>query len=139
MTLDELQKFSDQVCEHFEMEKIPIVINRRLKRTLGFYRRNRIELNETRGKDLTTLRHELAHHLRYDRYMKRVPGYFRMEKWPKMVLDSIDENGGKHYAAKGEPSPVYIRIGTMHGKLFKECFNDIVFDFDKIENINRRQ
>lgn len=124
MTLNELQLYSDQICAHFGMEKIPVIINRRIRRFLGFYRRGRIELAEYHGKNLSTLVHELAHHLRYDRFKKRVSGYFKMEMWPKMVF-SVDEKGKEWYTAKGEPSPVYIKVGTSHGKLFKECLKDI--------------
>lgn len=133
---DGLQQYSDQICEHFGMKKIPVVINRRLKTTLGFYKGNVIELNEISGTNLSVLRHELAHHLQYTRYEQRKEGYVKIEMWPKMILDSVDEKGKKWYAATGKPSPVYIRIGTSHGKLFKECLRDIIFDFDKIEGTN---
>lgn len=133
MTLNELQLYSDQICDHFRMEKIPIIVNNRFKRLLGRWTGSRlIELNPKTGMDLTTLRHELAHHLRYHRFEKRVLGYFKMEMWPKMVLDSIDENGKKWYAAKGELNPVYMILGTSHGKQFKECIRNIMaFDLIK--------
>lgn len=49
-----------------------------------------------------------------------------------MVLDSIDEKGQKWYSAKGEPSPVYIRVGTSHGKHFWKCLEEIekVYKFE---------
>lgn len=134
MNLNELQQYSDQVCEHFGMKKIPIVINRKLKRYSGLYKGNEIELSEYYGKNLSTLIHELAHHLKHHRYEKRVPGYFKMEMWPKMILDHVDKKGKKWYAPKGELHPIYIIKGTIHGKQFKECLRKIIFDFDKIES-----
>lgn len=126
LEIKQLQEHSDLICEHFGMKKIPVVVNNRLTRTLGLWcGGDRIELNPETGRTLETLRHELAHHLQYARYEQRKEGYVKMEMWPAMVLDSIDANGQKWYAAKGKPEPVYLRLGTMHGKLFKECLKEI--------------
>jgi len=130
MTLNELQLYSDQVCEHFGMRRIPVVENRRLRKTLGVYKGDKIEL-ASRGKRLFVLRHELAHHLHYTRYEQRKEGYVKIEMRPKMVLDSVDEKGQKRYAPRGKLSPVYIKVGTSHGKLFKKCLKEIkAFDLE---------
>lgn len=125
LELEHLQKHSNLICEHFGMRKIPIEINNRLKRTLGLYCWDRIELNPKIGKCLGTLRHELAHHLKQIRFEQRVEGFYKMEMWPAMVLDSIDENGQKWYAAKGELHPVYFKVGNHHGPHFRKCLKDI--------------
>lgn len=122
--IDELQIVADKICKHFKMKPILLRVNGRLKTTHGLYRHECIDFNP-KVIGLGLLVHELAHHLKLTKYDQRKDGYYKMEMWPKMVFDHVDENGVTQFSAKGEPSPVYIRTGTSHDKKFWECIRDI--------------
>jgi len=117
--VDDLQIVADKICKHFKMKLILLRINTRLKVVQGLYRRNQcIDLNpDCMGLGLAV--HELAHHLQQTRFDQRKEGYFKMEMCPKMIFDHVDKNGVTQFSAKGEPYPLYMKIGTWHDKRFE--------------------
>lgn len=125
----QLQKIANQVCNQFYMSKLSIEFSDKLTWRYGDYdgTNNRIRIGSGANRffhNVDTLLHELAHHLHHYRFENKIPGFYKMEIWPAMVLDHIDESGQKWYAAKGEKKPVYFITGT-HDKVFRRCLNEI--------------
>jgi len=125
---DQLQGIADNVCKHFQMGNIIVQFSNSFTRRAGDYDYStkiiRIKCGPASFVQIHTLLHELAHHLHRNRFDKRVVGYYKMEMWPSMVLDSVDKTGKKWYAAKGKKKPVYF-TQKSHGKAFEQCLDDI--------------
>lgn len=138
ITIEELQHIANVMYKHFGLEKIPVIFNNRFKSYRGtYYWNNRIELaSNLYDKEVkNTLLHELSHHLVRDRFNKRVPGYFRMEMWPKMVPDSCTLIDRKvWYKASDDPKekePIYFRKQS-HGKHFVKCVGEMKEAYNKL-------
>lgn len=126
-----LQKLSDRICQHFEMEQIPVQLNIRLKKYLGLYHITHIVVRHTR---IDTLLHELAHHLEQYRFTHHVKGYYKTEMHPAME-PCPDKPGW--YAPTGKPVPIDLKIGSrIHGKPFKQCLTDIIDYYQIVEDTN---
>lgn len=123
--LEEYQKLADSVCGHFGVIPVKVKINFRLKTTYGIYRNSVIELRSISDETNETLIHELAHHLRSERFRKRVPGYFLTMMAHKMQLSSIDASGQKWYSATGPLEKVTFYRDGPHSKIFKKCYREI--------------
>lgn len=122
----DLQVLSDELCMRLELPKVLIIpFRRKQSRLLGRYCGNIIELCPRCGTTVETLVHELAHHLHRIRFERRIPGFYRMEKWPSMQPRYCTISDHKiWYAATGELKPVYFKQSS-HGRGFKKCFTDI--------------
>ena len=122
--IKEYQMIADDICNHFDIKRILCKWNPYLKTTLGlYYRGNRIELHRKAG--VSTLLHELAHHLRSERFRKRVPGFFLRGITRKMELDHIDARGRKWYSATGPLEEYFFYKDRPHSNLFKKCLSEI--------------
>jgi hypothetical protein len=72
--LNLLQQTADLCCDVFGLPKIPVKLNKRLKRYYGlYYHYSRIELS-IYGLGIDTLLHELAHHLQTIKHGRRKKG-----------------------------------------------------------------
>ena len=118
--MNKYQKRADKICQGLALPLIPIIEAKLKRRTLGTYDPTGIEICTYAGFD--TVLHELAHHLEYTKFFRRIPGYFKVEKCPQME-ECSDRPGW--YAATGPLHDVYYLPDRSHGKVFKKCLREI--------------
>lgn len=146
MEIDKLVEFgaqiiSDDICEHFRIKKILIIISTDLGRVKGRYYYDDVvngnEIIELQAEsnqqflDVETLLHELAHHLRRARHEISLQEYSQIE--PELdvregiILNFSNTKGNekKWYVSTGKKIARYLKVGTDHDELFYECKRDI--------------
>jgi len=112
------QSISDQICKTLSLPRVKVRIDKRLRGDSGHYGKDVVLSSYA---SISTLLHELAHHLHHCRFQRRVKGYFKTEKCPSMK--PCPEHPG-FYAAIGPLELVYT-VNDIHGGDFKRCYIDI--------------
>jgi len=141
-------EISNSICNYFNISHVIIRLSRLKTNVNGeyYYKSKLIKISNTveilSELFIEILIHELAHHLRQQRFYNKVNNYYDIVELNKEDLKDINFKKiknknykyiGQNYFIENNDNYLICKRGTSHSKEFKQCLKDIL-NFYKYNN-----